>query len=131
MDAITAPTEKQACQKLNQTCSTLIEENADIIFWGTSIIDLDQYLQPDLVIEVANTSLADDKGEKSFLYEDLKAAEYWIIDVQNVRVIAFNIFEGSQRITHSQIPPGLAISVREGALQPAARQIRLKSVPGC
>ena len=45
-------------------------------------------------------------------------AEYWIVDVQNVRVIAFNIVDrGSKRITHSQLLPGLAISVLEEALQ--------------
>jgi len=52
--------------------SYYIGENADIVPWGTSIIDLDIYSPPDLVIEVANTSLPDDKGEKRLLYEDLR-----------------------------------------------------------
>jgi Uma2 family endonuclease len=67
---------------------------------------------PNLVIEVANSSLADDKGEKRLPYEDLAVAEYWIVDVQNVQVIAFAIENGgSRRITQSQVLPGLAISL--------------------
>lgn len=72
-----------------------------MIPWGTSIIDLDVYSAQDLVIEIANTSLADDRGEKRLLYEELKVAEYWIVDVQNVQIIAFAILcdSGSRRIT--------------------------------
>lgn len=86
--------------------------------YGTSIIDLNIYLRPDLAIEVANTSLADDKGEKRLLYEDVGVAEYWIIDVQNLQIIAFSIAEGgSRRITQSQVLPGLEISLLEAALR--------------
>ncbi len=98
--------------------SFYIGENANVIPWGTSIIDLDIYPPPNLVIEVAKTSLADDKGEKRLLYEELGVAEYWIVDVQNVQVIAFAIEnKGSRRITQSQILPGLAISLLESAFQ--------------
>lgn len=96
--------------------SYYIGENADVIPWGTSIIDLNQYPPPNLVIEVAKSSLADDRGEKRLLYEELGVNEYWIIDVQNVRVIAFAIADGgSRRITQSQVLPGLAISLLEEA----------------
>lgn len=92
-------------------------ENADVIPWGTSLIDLDSYPPPDLVIEVANTSLADDKGEKRLLYEDLNVTEYWIVDVQNVELTAFAIADGgSRRITQSQVLP-LTISLLEEALR--------------
>jgi Uma2 family endonuclease len=65
-----------------------------------------------LVIEVANTSVADDKGDKRLLYEELGVGEYWIIDVQNVQVIAFAVENrGSRKITQSQVLPGLAISL--------------------
>jgi Uma2 family endonuclease len=98
--------------------SFYIGENADVIPYGTSIINLDSYPPPTLVIEIANTSLADDKGEKRLLYEDLKISEYWIVDVQNVQVIAFAIENGgSRRITQSQVLPGLAISLLEEALR--------------
>ncbi len=98
--------------------SYYIGEKADVIPYGTSIINLDIYPPPDLVIEVANTSLADDKGEKRLLYEDLGVAEYWIVDVQNVQVIAFAIDNGgSRRISQSQVLPGLSISLLNDALR--------------
>ncbi|WP_017651099.1 Uma2 family endonuclease [Fortiea contorta] len=98
--------------------SYYIGENADVIPWGTSIINLDTYSSPNLVIEVASTSLADDKGEKRLLYEELGVDEYWIIDVQNVQVIAFAMENGgSRRITQSQVLPGLAISLLEEAFR--------------
>jgi Uma2 family endonuclease len=109
---------KVGFQEAQPDVSYYIGENADVIPWGTSIINLDSYPPPHLVIEVANTSLSDDKGEKRLLYEDLKVAEYWIVDVQNVRILAFAISDGgSRRITESQVLPGLAISLLEEALQ--------------
>lgn len=98
--------------------SYYIGENADVIPYGTSIISLDIYPPPNLVIEIANTSLADDKGEKRLMYEDLGVQEYWIVDVQNVQVMAFAVEnQGSRRITESQVLPGLAISLLNDALR--------------
>ena len=98
--------------------SCYIKDNANTIPWGTGIVDLSQYPAPDLVIEVSNSSLSDDLGQKRLLYEDLEIAEYWIVDVQNVRVIAFKIEnEGSKRIQESQVLPGLEIKILNEALQ--------------
>lgn len=109
---------KIGLQEIQPDISYYLADNANIIPWGTSIIDLDTYPPPDLVIEIANTSLADDKGEKRLLYEDLKVKEYWIVDIQNVDIIAFTIADGgSKRITESQILSGLVISVLTDALQ--------------
>ncbi len=48
-----------------------------ISFLGKHLyIDLDIYPPPTLVIEVANTSLADDQGEKRLLYEAMNVSEY-------------------------------------------------------
>jgi len=103
--------------------SFYIGENADVIPRETSIIDLDIYPPPNLVIEVANTSLSDDKGEKRLLYEAMNVSEYWIVDVQNLEVIAFTIANGgSQRINQSQVLPGLAISLLEEALQRTSQE---------
>lgn len=108
--------------------SYYIGENADVIPYGTSIIDLDIYPPPDLVIEVANTSLADDQGKKRLLYEDLGVKEYWILNVQNVQVMAFAIEnQGSRRITESQVLPGLTISLLNDALR-RTRQINQSQV---
>jgi len=98
--------------------SYYIGETAEAVPWGTGIVDLDKYPPPTLAIEVANTSLLDDKGNKRLLYEDLGVSEYWIIDVQNVEIIAFAVENnGSRRIRRSQVLPGLDISVLEEALQ--------------
>jgi Uma2 family endonuclease len=88
-----------------------------VIPWETSIIDLNAFSAPDLVIEVANTSFANDIGEKRLLYEDIGVKEYWIVDVQKVQIIAFAVENGgSRRITNSQVLPRLAISILEEAL---------------
>ena len=98
--------------------SYAINENANAIPGGTSIIDLNTYPLPDLVIEVADTSLPDDKGEKRLLYEDMQVKEYWIVDVRSVEIIAFAIQNnGSRRISESQVLPGLELSFLQEALQ--------------
>ncbi|MDY7005983.1 MAG: Uma2 family endonuclease [Cyanobacteriota bacterium] len=98
--------------------SYYIAKNANVIPRGTSIIDLDIYPPPNLVIEIANTSLLDDKGEKRLLYEAMNVSEYWIVDVQNLEIIAFAVANGgSRKIERSQVLPGLAISLLEEALQ--------------
>jgi Uma2 family endonuclease len=109
---------KMGYQEVQPDVSYYIGKNADIIPWGTTIVDLNLYPAPDLVIEVANTSLADDKGEKRLLYEDLQVAEYWIVDVPNVQIIAFAVVDGgSRRIDESQVLPGLKFSLLNEALR--------------
>jgi Uma2 family endonuclease len=84
---------------------------------GTGIVDLDRYPAPNLVIEVAKSSLLDDVGAKRALYEELGVTEYWVVDVQNAQVLAYAIADqGSKRIQASLVLPGLAISVLEEAL---------------
>ena len=89
-------------------------------FWLLAFIEvlhLNQYPAPDLVIEIATTSLADDTGSKRLLYEDLGVQEYWIIDVKKADIIAFRMLElGSVRITQSQVLPGLELSILVEAL---------------
>ncbi|NEQ36838.1 MAG: Uma2 family endonuclease [Okeania sp. SIO3I5] len=98
--------------------SFYIGESANVVPWKTSVINLDIYPPPNLVVEIANTSLSDDKGEKRLLYEAMNVSEYWIVDVQNVEIIAFTIANGgSRKINQSQVLPGLAISLLEEALQ--------------
>ncbi|GFZ95125.1 Uma2 family endonuclease [Okeania sp. KiyG1] len=83
-----------------------------------NIIDLEKYPAPDLVIEVANSSLSDAQGEKLILYENIGVGEYWIIDVQNVQVIAFAVADrGSKQIQESLVLPELKISLLDEALQ--------------
>ncbi|WP_051044402.1 Uma2 family endonuclease [Pleurocapsa sp. PCC 7319] len=98
--------------------SCYVGDKANVIPWGVGIVNLDEYPVPDLVIEVSNSFLSDDLGEKRLLYEDLQVSEYWVIDVQNVRAIAFAIENGgSRRISVSQVLAGLKIEILTEALQ--------------
>lgn len=47
----------------------------------------------------------------------LGVAEYWVVDVQNAQILAYEIADqGSKRIQVSLVLPGLAIAVLEEAL---------------
>jgi Uma2 family endonuclease len=93
--------------------------NADAIPWGTRVVDLDIYPLPNLVIEIADTSLADDQGDKRLQYEDLGIPEYWIVNVQRMRILAFAIApdHSSRQIRESLVLPGLKLEILEQALQ--------------
>jgi len=99
--------------------SYYVGANADVIPWGTRIIDLDQYPLPDLVIEISDTSLADDLGAKRLQYEDLGISEYWIVNVQTMQIFAFTQGQdGSiRRIRESMVLVGLKLEILEQALQ--------------
>ncbi|MEG3439303.1 Uma2 family endonuclease [Pannus brasiliensis CCIBt3594] len=109
---------KMGVREVQPDASYYFGSKADIIPYGTSIIDLDVYPAPDLVIEVSNTTIADDLGNKRLLYEELGVSEYWVVDVVNARVIAFAMLErGSQRVDISRGLPGLSIALVTEALQ--------------
>jgi len=116
---------KTGVKEAQPDVSCYIGENADVVPWGTSIIDLDRYPPPTLAIEVANTSLVDDKGRKRQLYEELQVAEYWIVDVVNVQVIA--IADGSSKeIRESRVLPGLEISLLNEAFRMSRRMNQIQ-----
>lgn len=109
---------KTGCTEVQPDASYYIGENAEVVPWDATIIDLDVYPAPDLVIEVAHSSLTDDRGEKRLLYETLGVKEYWIVDVEKVSVLAFEIANGgSRRITRSEVLAGLEIAVLEEAFR--------------
>ncbi len=93
--------------------------NANQIPQGTRIIDIDQYPLPDLIIEVADTTLQDDLGEKRLQYEELGIPEYWVWNVQTRQVIAFAIGPdcSSRRLRSSEVLPGLELDLLETAMQ--------------
>lgn len=102
---------KEKKQEIQPDLSFYIGDQVDAVPYGTKIINLDLYPAPDLVIEISDTTLADDKGEKRLLYEELGIKEYWIVDVKKVAILAFSIADGgSKRILESQVLPGLSIS---------------------
>ncbi len=110
---------KVGFDEFQSDASYYIGDNADAILWGTRVIDLEHYPLPNLVIEVSDTSLADDLGEKRLQYEDLGIPEYWIVNVQTTQILAFAIApDGTiRRIRESQVLPGLKLEILEQALQ--------------
>ncbi|AVH67944.1 hypothetical protein CDG77_14360 [Nostoc sp. 'Peltigera membranacea cyanobiont' 213] len=119
---------KTGVQDCQPDVAYYLRERAQTIPAGTGIVNLDRYPAPDLVIEIAKTSLLDDLGTKRSLYEELGVAEYWVVDVQNAQIIAYAIAEqGSKRIQESQVLPGLAMSILEEALH-RSREINQSEV---
>jgi Uma2 family endonuclease len=99
--------------------SYYIGNNAEAIPWGTRVVDLNRYPCPDLVIEISDTSLPDDRGTKRLQYEDLRIPEYWIVNVQTSTILAFSVAAdgGSRQIRQSRVLPGLELTILETALQ--------------
>lgn len=109
---------KPGVREAQPDASFYIGNTAKTIPWGSGIVDLDNYPPPTLVIEVAKTSLFDDQGNKRSLYEALGVEEYWIVDVEQGKILAFAMdTTGSVRINESQVLSGLDISLLETALQ--------------
>ena len=82
-------------------------------------IDLSQWRVPNLVGEIADTTLATDLDEKKKIYTDLAIPEYWVIDIQGERVFAFQLDSDGkyQQCTESTALSGLPIDLIEQALQ--------------
>ena len=82
-------------------------------------IDMTQWLVPDLVGEVSDTTLATDLDEKKQLYAALLIPEYWVINVQGKQVLAFRLQENGkyEQISHSIALENLKISLLEQTLE--------------
>lgn len=80
-------------------------------------VNLDRWRVPDLVVEVADTTLAIDLDEKKQLYLALGILEYWVIDVKGQRVLAFRLIDGVyQQVLVSVVLAGLPIELIEQTL---------------
>ncbi|MBD1806395.1 Uma2 family endonuclease [Microcoleus sp. FACHB-SPT15] len=81
-------------------------------------IDLNQWRVPNLVGEIADTTLATDLDEKKQLYADFGIPEYWVVDVRGQRVIAFQLQQNCKykECTQSLTLEGLPISLLEQTL---------------
>ena len=110
---------KQGMRECQPDLSYYIGDRVSVSPQGSSVVNLDNTPAPDLAIEIADTSLADDLGVKRLLYEDVGVAEYWVVDVQQAQITAFKILpdRASQRVAQSQMLPGLVIATLEEALQ--------------
>jgi Uma2 family endonuclease len=106
----------QGCQP---DISYYIGEIAALAPRSSSIVSLDESPVPNLVIEISSSTIADDLGKKRLFYEQLGISEYWVVDVQEVKIIALEMLEngGSRQITESKLLGGLAIADLETALQ--------------
>lgn len=85
---------------------------------NNSAISVSEYGAPTLVIEIGATSFQDDLGVKRLLYEQLGVREYWVVNVADREVIAFEVDQGhSGRIQASQVLSGLQLVLVEEVLQ--------------
>ncbi|MFQ3612838.1 MAG: Uma2 family endonuclease [Cyanobacteriota bacterium] len=82
-------------------------------------IDLRRYRLPDLVGEIADTTLSLDLDEQKQLYASLGIPEYWVVDVRGLRVFAFGLTVAGhyQAIEQSQVLTGLPIELLEETLE--------------
>lgn len=76
-------------------------------------VNLRQWRVPNLVCEVGDTTLASDLDEKKKIYAALEVPEYWVLDVQGLRVLAFLLQADGryQQCEVSQALEGLNISL--------------------
>lgn len=82
-------------------------------------IELSRHRLPDLVGEIADTTLSLDLDEQKQLYASLGIPEYWVVDVKGQRIFAFGLTELGhyERIEQSQVLTGLAIALLEQTLE--------------
>jgi Uma2 family endonuclease len=105
-------------QEVQPDLSFYSGDNLNAVPHGTKVVSLDKFPPPNLVVEVADSSLSDDKGEKRILYESLNVQEYWIVDVRNTQIVAFAVENGgSRQIRESGLLAGLEFSVLEEGLR--------------
>lgn len=86
---------------------------------GTRRINLEQERPPNLVIEVADTTLVSDLDQKKHLYEEMGIPEYWVVDVKGERDFAFILTENGSydQIETSQVLPGLPIGILDQTVE--------------
>jgi Uma2 family endonuclease len=83
-----------------------------------SPVNLNELEPPTLVVEIAASSLEDDKERKRQLYQRMGVSEYWVVDVNAGQVIAVSLSAtNATEIRNSQVLPGLSMTLVEEALQ--------------
>jgi len=81
-------------------------------------VNLNEIDPPALVVEIAASSLGDDKHRKQELYQRMGVREYWVVDVSVGQVIAIALSAtAADAIDKSQVLPGLEIVIVETALK--------------
>jgi Uma2 family endonuclease len=114
---------KVGIQESQPDLSVYVGTTANAIPKETTIVNLDRYPPPNLVVEISKTTLLDDIGTKRSLYEEMGVQEYWIVDVKNVQIVAYQVHaRGSQRIHVSQVLPNLKFATLDEALRRSQHQ---------
>ncbi len=105
----------QGCQP---DISYYIGEAAALAPRSSSIVSLDESTVPNLVVEISSSTLNDELGKKRLLYEKLGVSEYWVVNVQEMKIIAFEMMTdgGSRQISVSKLLGELAIADLEEVL---------------
>jgi Uma2 family endonuclease len=87
-------------------------------------IDFGRHRLPDLVGEIADTSLSSDLDEQKRLYASLGIGEYWVIDVKGLRLFAFGLMAGGEYgpLESSNVLTGLSIDLVEQTLERLATE---------
>lgn len=81
-------------------------------------VDVNRFGPPTLAIEISASTLDSDLGSKRLLYERLGIQEYWVVNVEEAKVVAFAMANGGSReIRTSLVLPELAMTTIEEALQ--------------
>jgi Uma2 family endonuclease len=83
----------------------------------TRRIDLLRWPVPNLVGEIADTTLASDLDEMKQIYAAMGIPEYWVVDVQGRRVLMFCL-EGKHydQVAVSAVMPGVTVEVLGGTI---------------
>jgi Uma2 family endonuclease len=81
-------------------------------------INLNQWRVPDLVGEIGDTTIATDLDEKKQLYAALGIPEYWVVDIESLKVFVFHLqLDGKYaQCAYSLALPGLAIETLDQTL---------------
>ncbi len=85
---------------------------------SNAAVNLNEFDPPSLVIEIAASSLEDDRTRKQALYQRAGVREYWVVDVNASQVIAVEHSKATQ-LRRSQVLPGLEIDWVHSALKRA------------
>jgi Uma2 family endonuclease len=84
---------------------------------GSRRVNLTQWRVPDLIVEIADTTLSTDLDRKKQLYLALEIPEYWVVNVRGKQVLAFRLVDGKyQECTESIALLGLPIELLEQTL---------------
>lgn len=85
---------------------------------NNSPVNLNEIHPPTLVVEIAASSLEDDLDRKQKLYQRLGVQEYWVMDVNALRINALALSPTESTVMRtSQVLPGLEIAIAEEAIK--------------